>query len=57
MVRGFLMPELTPTRLAAIEELGQMNLAELNHINEEALSEEQRKSNNNGQLGGGYEQN
>ncbi len=25
------MPELTPTRLAAIEELGQMDLAELNH--------------------------
>ncbi len=40
------MPELTPNRLAAIEELGQMDLAELNHdIGEvRALCEDRRRA-------------
>ena len=39
------MPELTPTRFLAIEELGQMDLAELTYTGEdEALSEDRRKA-------------
>ena len=40
------MPELTPNRLSAIEELGQMDLAELNQdIGEvRALSEDRRRA-------------
>ena len=38
------MPELTPTRLVAILELAHLALAELNHVNEAALSEDRRQA-------------
>ncbi len=38
------MPELTPNRLLSIKELGQIDLAELNHVNEAALSEDRRRA-------------
>ena len=37
------MPELTPARLAAIEQL-ELVTAELNHVNEAAISEERRRA-------------
>ncbi len=38
------MPELTPTRLVAILELAHLGLAEMNHVNEAALSEDRRNA-------------
>ncbi len=38
------MPELTPARLVAILELAHLGLAEMNHVNEAALSEDRRQA-------------
>ena len=38
------MPELTPARLVAILELAHLALAELDHVNEAALSEDRRQA-------------
>ena len=38
------MPEPTPARLVAILELAHLALAELDHVNEAALSEDRRQA-------------
>ena len=43
MLRQFPVPKLTQKRLSVIEKLGQMDMAELNHIGEAGILSEDRR--------------